>query len=197
LGADLHRTLRFNATFRFMGDLRSLPFLQLHPRLFALLVHEARSESAFCLVLVMRPAQQAHVLDGRRSAIRHGDDVVVLQPLVRAASTPVVADERAAAAVPLPHFPSDMRRNASHPLIGAATALRSARTRHLALLELRDQSVQRAVEHPADLSSRNGVAQQGPRSLELLPRGGFHVEFHTDRGLGQSHGCDHHLLWGK
>jgi hypothetical protein len=131
-----------------------------------------RRERALGLVSIVRPAQQVEILDGRLAAAADRLPMIELhEPTLRASSTRL-AHERALSTVALVHRPAHLRRDA--PRIGRlVTRLPGARTGRRAeplFLHLRDQGVERAIDHHREVTRRVAVAQQRPRALQLLVR---------------------------
>jgi hypothetical protein len=100
---------------------------------------------------------QPHALHRRRAATSDWIDVIELEKLARTASAPVVAGERALAPIPLPDRPPDGRGNVALPGALALLRARLGGGGELLLLELPDQSVERAIQHLGEISRGNAV----------------------------------------
>ncbi|HKQ58061.1 MAG TPA: hypothetical protein VJY35_09355 [Candidatus Eisenbacteria bacterium] len=121
------------------------------PALFALVAHELGAEGALRFVLVMRPAAQPQVIDGRLASARDFQDVVELQHASRLASVARFAHVRAPLAVTLQHRPfhvgRDVARVGRHPPPRA----RLRGDAELLFLELTFERLQRAFEDLPDI----------------------------------------------
>ncbi|HYJ33270.1 MAG TPA: hypothetical protein VE326_08620, partial [Candidatus Binatia bacterium] len=92
--------------------------------------------------------------------------MVELEEPSRGAPMPIGADERALPSVPVPYRATDTRRDVPWPE-GRARPPRALGAR-LPPFELRDQSIEGAVEHLGHVSRGNGVAEQRLRAPQLV-----------------------------
>ena len=146
---------------RFLGGGVTAPRFCSPVRRFAVAAHEAGSEGALRRVLVVDPAPRANALHRRLPAPGHRLDGVMLEPGARRTAVPVIAHERAPAAIAFPHRPPHLRRDGARVRARLRTApTRPAGRRELALLEPGDQGVQRAVERFGQLAGGHGMAER-------------------------------------
>src|SRR5262249_58019021 len=87
-------------------------------------LHEFGPESRFSGEVVVRATYKTQVIHRGLSAFRHGNDVVVLQASYGGAALPVLANDRALAAVVLPHRAAHVRRDVARAASGARAARR-------------------------------------------------------------------------
>jgi hypothetical protein len=122
--------------------------------------HELGAERLLSLVLVVGPAAQANARHGGLTASREFVYVIELDPFAGLTTVPGVTHKRAPAPVSFP----DRAPNLSGDLapIGRrtpATGSGLGSGGELAPLELMDQRVERAVEHPGDIGGRDLVPE--------------------------------------
>jgi hypothetical protein len=117
-------------------------------------------------VHVVRLAEQTKVFNGRRSAQRKRLPMLERHEAARRAAPAFGVGESTLSVIALPDLPCDVERNVAGVWLELAGLARLARSRARLLLAL-DELVERALEHPGDVATRNGVARELPRSFEL------------------------------
>src|SRR6266581_9548760 len=95
-----------------------------------------------------------------RPAPGHLVDVIEFEQGARRAALAGLADERALAAISLPHRALDVRRDVPRARGRSTLALGPRGRGELALLELANQRVQRPIEHGRDIARGDLVAEE-------------------------------------
>src|SRR5262249_12673559 len=120
---------------------------------FALGLHEPGTERLLGRVLVVPPAAEADAVHRGLAAARQLSDVIELDTRAGLAAMSGLAHERALAAVSLPHRALHVRRDVARAVSRALAARRRLRRGgELALLQDRDQQLQRAAKDLPDLA---------------------------------------------
>ena len=146
----------------------------------ARLAHEERQSIAKVLrrlVHVVRPATELQVLNNGLTAVGVRPHVMELQKSSLRTAT-VRPDERAPAAITVPHLPPDRRRNVARPRDRWTRSPRAFSRGHLRPLEIREQHRQRPIEDRGRIAVRNRMPQQILRAAQLVVRLARNRELH-------------------
>lgn len=172
-------------------------------------LHELPPELVFGHVLVVGMAEQPQVVERRATALGHGHEVVVLEPLARRATVARVAHERASPAVALLDDPAQLERHTAIGRVGCHGHLVWSRLRSPggspALGPLQER-VGTALQHLDDIARRHGVREQlldpdqllveppADRAAQLVGLGGERGEAWAGGRQCRVHGRERRIL---
>src|SRR5439155_11125095 len=125
-----------------------------------LVLHERGAERALGPILIVGSTAELHSSRRRTAAARHRVHVIELEEGARRTALTGRADEGALTAIAFPHRALHLGRDMARAGGGPRARTRLTGCRELAPLELRNEQVERAVEHRREIAGGDLVTQQ-------------------------------------